>query len=207
MCDAIFELDLVALLPALRQGGAVILSGVAIKVLDDYLDRRDWEDDRAAPAYALLALSAGVALAPGLASSLFLAAYAVGMLMDLDQRYPTGLAGWQEILIVVLGGLLLTGWREMLGSLALMVAVQSGDDLLDWTTDRTHGRLTMVNRLGFGECVFLGLLAVAMALCLAPGKTALVAGAAGLIWCGERVLRGFRRRLADQGGREEGGPG
>lgn len=204
MFDAIFRADPAALLAALRQLAAVALAGVAVKLLDDYLDREDAEDARALPAYALLALSASVVLAPGLASSLFLAAYAVGMLKDLGRPFPARLTGWQEVALVVAAGLLLTGWREMLESLALMVAVQSGDDLLDWSLDRARGRTTLIGRIGLGECVFLCVFTAALAWCLAPGKTALVAGTAAGIWWGERALRasgrGLPERVAGGGG-------
>ncbi|MHB8756494.1 MAG: hypothetical protein ACYC6V_00530 [Bacillota bacterium] len=186
------------LLFAGRQVAAITLSGVAIKLLDDYLDGQEADELRSLPAYALLALSVAVALAPGPALSLFLAAYAVGMLKDLAVPFPAGLVGWQEVALVLLGGLLLTGWREMLGSVALMVAAQSADDLFDWGLDRAHGRPSLVGRLGLGECAFLLLFTAALGWSLAPGKAALVACTAAGIWWAERALAGQRAGVAEQ---------
>ena len=185
-----------SLLAAGRQVAAITLSGLAIKLLDDYLDRQEADELRPLPAYAILALSVAVALAPGPALSLFLAAYAVGMLKDLAVPFPAGLVGWQEIALVLLGGLLLTGWREMLGSVALMVAAQSAVDLLDWGLDRAHGRPSWVGRLGLGECGFLLFFTAGLGWSLAPDKAALVACAAAGIWWGERALTGQRRGVA-----------
>lgn len=188
--------DGAVLLAAGRQVASVALSGLAIKLLDDYLDDQEADRLRPLPAYALLALSVAVALAPGPALSLFLAAYAVGMLKDLAVPFPVRLTGWQEVALVVLVGLGLTGWREMLGSLSLMVAAQCGDDLLDWSLDRAHGRPSLVGRLGLGESVLLLVLTAGLGWSLAPGKTALVACTAAGIWWGERALLSSRRDVS-----------
>src|SRR5690606_29875589 len=91
---------------AARLLAAVAAAGVAIKLMDDYLDQElDALLGRrtlaaavgpGAVAYAMAALALAMLLDGPAAGSLFLAAYAVGMAHDPAGRLPTGLAGWQE---------------------------------------------------------------------------------------------------------------
>jgi hypothetical protein len=197
-------------LAAARQITAVALAALAVKLLDDFLDQDGAEPDRARPVYALLALSVATVLAPGLSLSLFLAAYALGMLGELGRPFPSGLSGWQEMAVVTVLGLLLLGWREMLGSLLLMGGVQVGDDLIDWSADRGAGRRSLVARWGLGESLFVLTIAFVLGWCLAPVKTTLVGAVSAGLWWTEQVSarskRGSPADGVDWGGRRDDDP-
>lgn len=120
---------------------AVLLTGAAVKLADDVLDRHlDACRGRitsynllqeGSTTYALAFLAVAAALDPPRATSLFAAAYAVGMVGTAGERLPSGLKGYQESLLL-LGGLgLWWGWQEIVSSLAVVGAWQLIDDMLD----------------------------------------------------------------------------
>ncbi len=129
----------------MRGLAAATLAGVAVKLMDDALDRRLDEaggrENSAArlgesvTAYALAALALGAAAEWRIAVSVFLAAYAVGMAGGLFGRLPSGLLGWQEAALALALGLLAVGVRGMGGSLLMVAGAQLADDLLDRSED------------------------------------------------------------------------
>lgn len=163
---------------------AVLGSGIAIKLMDDFIDRRidalagvsTWAAriGDGAVAYALVALTIGMLVDASVAGPLFLSAYAVGMAHELGRRLPTGLLGWHESVIAVglaalLGGVIATG-----AALAVVTFVQCMDDVLDARTDRLRGSRSLVRTLGVVETLLLGLAAFIVASALAPLLTAAV---------------------------------
>lgn len=170
---------------------AVVAAGVAIKLMDDDLDR---EDDRLAGkatvaaalgpgtgAYALAALAVAMLLDARVAGPLFLSAYAVGMAHAPGQRLPTGLAAWHESILAAGAGMLLAGVRPMMVSVAAMVFVQCADDLLDRAEDRRSARPSLITRLGPVETGLLGAAALLVGVSLAPGLMTAVIVAAVLV--------------------------
>lgn len=153
-----------------RETLGVFLTGVAVKLMDDHLDREkdrsagliNWSErlGRAALPYALTALLIATALDPRAAISFFFASYALGMGRDLGERLPTVLKGYQEIALALLIGIGLAGVRSMALALTLMGAVQFTDDLLDRHEDlRAADLLWVIGRgLGAVSSLALGLL-------------------------------------------------
>jgi 4-hydroxybenzoate polyprenyltransferase len=141
---------------------SVVLCSLAIKLLDDYLDREldtasgeyNWINclGEGAVAYSLPFLAISSALHPEIGVSLFLASWTVGMYRDLNVIYPSSLRGWQESLIVMAVGFCFAGWRTMICSLLLAGAVQLADDVIDRYTDQATGIRNLAHRWGAMPC-------------------------------------------------------
>lgn len=190
MSGAIFEL-FGSWSAVLRLVGSVVFAGVAIKLMDDYLDRdMDVLAGRRTVAagigagtiaYALAALTVGMLLDPRTAGPLFLASYALGMGHEPGRRLPSGLAAWQESFLAVLAGCPLAGTRRMVGALLAMVVVQCVDDLMDLAGDRRRGHRSWAVRLGEVETGLLAAAALLTGLALTPVLLVVVVAAAILI--------------------------
>ena len=162
MSPVIFELAGIAI--------PVILCSMAVKLVDDFLDRD--LDTRAgcfnfahtlgngAIVYGMLFLALGASINASVAVPLFLASYCIGMFNDLKKTFTSGLSGLQESLLVFILGLLLWGWQRMLFSLFFIASVQLFDDYLDIYTDQLVGYRNLAHRLGKVECLLLSLLAL-----------------------------------------------
>lgn len=164
-----------------KQVVAILCAGMAIRLMDDVVDRASDKsiglvtsvDQLADTAlvYALAALATGAFLAPALVGALFLAAYAVGMGGDLKRRLPSGLSGYQESVLVIAIGIAGAGVWIMSWAVAVMVALQAIDDLRDLTIDGRTGSRNMCQVLGQGEVILLGLLALLTSLNLSLALT------------------------------------
>lgn len=150
---------------------AVALVAIAVKLLDDALDR---EEDRvvgrpnwagglgpAVTAYAMAALAAAAALSARDALPLFWAGYAWGMAHDGPARLPLGLTARQESALAVAVSLATAGVADTLGALALVGSIQLLDDWLDLRGDQEAAGLGTVprnwaGRLGRVEAFLLG---------------------------------------------------
>lgn len=196
-----------------RLAAAVAAAGVAIKLMDDWLDRElDALTGRVTLAamvgdgtiaYALAALAVGMLLHAPAAGTLFLAAYALGMAHDATRRLPTGLAAWQESLLAVVAGVILAGPAVMVAALAAMSAVQCADDLLDAAEDRRRGARSWVHRLGRVETALILVIALLVGFVLAPVLTGAVIAAAIAV---DRTIAWAAGRLSPVAG-ERGGEG
>ncbi|HEY8417054.1 MAG TPA: hypothetical protein VIK93_03340 [Limnochordales bacterium] len=190
---------------------AVVAAGVAIKLMDDWLDRElDALTGRVTLAaalgngviaYALAALAIGMLLQPPVAGTLFLAAYALGMAHDATRRLPTGLAAWQELLLAVGAGMLLAGPYVMVASMVAMIFVQCADDLLDWAEDRRRGLRSWAERLGRVETALVAGIALLVGFVLAPVLMGAVIVAAVLV---DRTMHWAALRLLPTAGEREG---
>lgn len=165
----------------LRQMSAVLLCGIAVKLMDDYLDRElDYRTGRHNWAYylgnctliyAMVAIVLAAALHYILAVSLFLASYVVGMGHELRQMLPSHLSGWQESLLVLCLGVILCGWRVMLFAVCYIGAVQIIDDCLDYFVDTLvsgSGKRNLARLFGPTEAVLLAILLLLVAWYLLP---------------------------------------
>lgn len=187
---------------------AVFAAGVAIKLMDDFVDRHvdalggtvTWAGrmgDGALP-YAMAALAVSMLLDASVGGTLFLAAYALGMAHDGRRRLPSGLLGWHESLAAAAAGALLAGPWRMAASLAALTFVQCVDDLIDAGADARRGRRSLVAALGTIETCLLGLAALVVAEALAPIVTTAV------VVCSACVV-GLTSRLAPAAGRRRSG--
>ncbi|NLP18130.1 MAG: hypothetical protein GX376_03430 [Firmicutes bacterium] len=174
---------------------AIFLVGVVIKLIDDYLDEMDESykpnDHRNAclakrlgrgiAPYGLLLFATAVSLDAGSASTLFFAAYVVGMVKDPDLVLPTYLSAWGESLIVITIGMLLWGYPEMLSSTVIMAAVQLIDDYKDQELDKRENRNNLVQQWGKIEVLLLIILTILISLMLDWGKSIIVLALTPLI--------------------------
>lgn len=163
---------------------AVLFTGAAIKLMDDFVDRRmdawagvtTWAGqlgDGALP-YSMAALAIALLIDARSAGTLFLAAYSLGMAHELRRTLPSGLLGWHESVIALSVGALLGGPLPMAAALAAMVFVQCIDDLDDAETDRLRGQRSFVVAFGRWETIMLAAAALIVASALAPLLTTAV---------------------------------
>jgi len=179
---------------------AVLGTGLSVKLMDDFLDEerdvtagiRNWAQllGRSTLPYSLLALAVAAALNPPWAVSLFLASYAVGMSYDHGERLPFGLDNYREAILAVAAGWFLLGPLEMATSLALVIFLQTVDDLWDWRQDRELGRQSMINAIGPVEAVLLAVIMLVLSGSLDPPKTLAVTGAGILFTIPPHMLKG-----------------
>ncbi len=197
--------------PLVRLAGAVIAAGLAIKLMDDYLDREfdalvgrrtvaAWLGPGTV-AYALAALAVATLLEAQAAGTLFLASYAVGMAHEPGRRLPTGLTAWQESLLAAVLGLVLGGFAAMCSATAAMFFVQCADDFRDAASDRMAGGQTLASRLGRVETGMLAVAALLVALAINPLLAIVVAAGAALV---DALLRWAARRLPPMPGETAG---
>lgn len=154
------------LLPTLLSAPAVLLVGIAVKLMDDLIDgEASWRDITLVgqAVYALAALALALALEPRVGFALFAGAYALGMVTELGLRNAAGLPHWLEAVIAVGLAALLSGPQLALQALLSLTAVQLLDDLIDYRTDASLPRRSLAHRFGRGEAALLGLIALALA--------------------------------------------
>ena len=190
-------------------GLAVFLTALAVKALDDLLDEPErWAGEagravgRGGPwlaAYIAVALVLAAGLAPGTSVSLFLMAYAVGMLPSLGEKLPSGLPSWAESLAALAVAVLVAGPLETLGSLLVIAGAQAFDDYRDADEDRAAGRASLAVALGQRGALAAAILLGLGALVVAPAKA--LSGAAVTV---SLVLGWAGRKGPSEGGGEGG---
>lgn len=125
---------------------SILLIGVVIKILDDYMDREIdailgnklnplLENSGVLP-YTLLLFSIACILDVNTSVSLFLASYAVGMAGNLSATMPSSLYGYQESLAILILGPLVFGFKCFASSMSIIIVLQLLDDDLDYEKDR-----------------------------------------------------------------------
>jgi len=161
---------------------ALFSIGLAIKLMDDHLDREEADGarlplaarlGRGVCAYTVLSYALAAWLKPSWAWTLFLASYACGMLGSGAWRLPSGLPGWLETVLAFALGVTAAGWREMASSTAFVMGVQLWDDVVDFARDRYLTRANLAQRWGRVEAALAGTALLFIALFLAAAKTLL----------------------------------
>lgn len=165
----------------LRSPASIVAAGVAVKLMDDYLDaagdRRTrtvrWAARIGAGTlpYSLFALTVALLLDTKVAAALFLGAYAIGMAHDLGRTMPTGLKGWQESVVAAIAAVLGTGWTLAATAFAAMIFVQCLDDMEDTEEDLVRGQHNFVHALGSVETALLAVASFIVAVSFAPQLT------------------------------------
>lgn len=182
----------------------IFLTGIVIKLMDDYLDQElDKIEgkftlavilDKAIVPYSLLSMVFCMMIYPNLAGSLFLASYIIGMGSNLKQRLPLGLNAFQEFVIFGILGLIIFGFIEMLSSLVIIIFIQFVDDFLDFYSDAKFTRRNFVIRFGFLESVIITLICLIASLILDWEKAVLVSISTPLILY---ILNQWRKWIKD----------
>lgn len=130
-----------AIFDAVRVVFAALLSGFAVKIMDDCIDR-EYDAALGLPnlanrygagvaAYGMLSLLLACVCHITLAFALFTSAYAVGMGFTDTTAYPTKLTGRGEVLLAVVMSLSFTGIRTTILALSVMVGAQFIDNWID----------------------------------------------------------------------------
>jgi len=130
-----------AIFDALRVVLAALLSGIAVKIMDDCIDR-EYDAALVLPnlsnrygtgivAYGMLSLLLACISHITLTVALFTSAYAVGMGFTDTTTYPTRLRGRGEVLLAIAVSLSFTGFRITVLALSVMVGAQLIDDWID----------------------------------------------------------------------------
>lgn len=194
MCGAIFAEGGV---PLLRDVIAVLCSGFAVKLMDDFLDEP--EDSmrgvlttssrfgRAAAPYAMLLLAIGASMNLSWTVSLFLASYCLGMFNAPQERLPSALKGYQESGLAFALCMAVAGYQETIHSFLLMAAWGTIDAIVDRELDpreRQSGygmpaRLKPLMQAEFSLPVSVWILSYGYAL--QPAKTVIVSVVAAII--------------------------
>ncbi|HHT01128.1 MAG TPA: hypothetical protein GXZ96_00305 [Firmicutes bacterium] len=183
---------------------AVFFCGLAIKLLDDFLDhqkdalwgRWNWVE-RLGPAtavYGMAALAVACSLDAQQALPLFWAAYALGMVSAPAERYPSGTSAWMETISCLVFCGFCFGLQHTTFALFALMAVQCIDDVMDseqtpvcaaWPlVGHMVGRGSMWDRV---TMTVVGSLCGGMAVLLDPMATGRVGAAAVLIWVMARM--------------------
>lgn len=190
----------------MRLSAAVLLTGVAVKLMDDFLDLRydvfEGTETLAVRlgegsiAYALVSFALAAGADAKTAVALMVGAYAVGMAGDFDRQLPSGLYGFQESLALLAAAALLVPWRAVLWAASAMLCVQLLDDLEDLATDRLTGNPNLARRIGVVEAHMLALGALFVAALTHPVGTVAVFVAVPLVGWGCQTARTpvFRKR-------------
>jgi len=186
----------------------IVLSGVTIKLMDDWLDVEYDKSvgrttlavrlGRAVLPYGLLCLALAMALASKLALTLFIAAYAIGMGHDLREKMPTRLPGWIESLVALGLAAIYAGWQLASWALFVMLMIQLLDDLMDLQQDRRSGQNNWAQRFGTVEATLAMFICALVAVLLMPMETAMVFGALPVVHVVMSLAGGLRIRRAER---------
>lgn len=166
--------------------GATAFTGVAIRLMDDFLDEPEPFLSRLAPlvaragrgviAYALFFLALGAACNLEWAVTLFLCAYAIGMGHDGLRPLPSGLPAWGESALALAVGVGRFGFFSLVASFTAVLFVQILDDFMDVREDRERGGGNWVLRWGSVESALMAVLAALLSWGLCWQRFLLVAG-------------------------------
>lgn len=195
-------------LDVFRLVAGIWLEALAVRIMDDYLDLYyDLEQGRVTLAaslregslpYSLLVMGLAVYLTPRESLSLFGAAYAVGMAGEMTLRYPLGLPGYLEAVLVVAAVILMTGWRQTVFALLVIAAIQAFDDLVDYDGEQRRASRNWAVRWGKIPMTFFALAAGALALLM---ETVQAAAAFAGVWVAGFVTAAAAVRLKEGGAR------
>jgi len=184
---------------------AALLAACSVKLLDDLLDSGPDDDLYAHRAvYCALALCLACLARAGVAVPLFLACYAVGMIMTPAGGAPpapgTGkvfsasavapaFLRFAEPAGAVLVLIAFYGPARAAAALLLALFAQLGDDILDFRADLASGQANLVHRFGVVECALAAASMLFAAASLEFRLTLCALAGAVSVWAGERAVR------------------
>lgn len=176
--------------PLAKEFLAVFLTGLVIKLTDDFIDReydillgrQNFTNVLGAGIlpYAIVIFSLACLLEPQTSISLFFSSYIIGMTAEYSTKMPSGLYGYQESLIMLSLGILVLGYIEMFSSLFIMWTIQLWDDLYDYKKEIACSK-NCVKLLGKVECLLSSIIFFLFALYLDAAKAIVVSLLAILI--------------------------
>lgn len=175
MLPTIFEI--------LKQVFCIFLTGIVIKLMDDYVDQDidklsgqnnifNLDEIRIMP-YILLIFSLACYIDLKTATSLFFASYSLGMMESLDAKMLTSIYSYQESVLIIILGILMFGLHEMLSSLCIVAFIDLTDDYIDCKMDKNYKK-NWVFILGKVEVLILSIIFLLFALYTNLCKSVLV---------------------------------
>jgi hypothetical protein len=143
---------------------AIFLTGLVIKLMDDYLDqeidrannRYSWAmklETRIVP-YTLLILSLAMFFDYKLSIALLWASYIVGMGVSTD-NLAVGLKTYQEVIILLMIGFFILDIKQFLFSLVIILFIQASDDYIDYHREKYISSDNFINYLGRAGTLFI----------------------------------------------------
>ena len=164
---------------------AVALAGIAIKLLDDFLD---YAVDFAcgnpslidvlgsgSVVYTLVFAVLACSINLELTAPLMLAAYSVGMLKAPSEMLPLGLSAWMESVVIVIATWAIFGWSATTVSILLMLAVEFVDDIIDYSRDSVGVVTNLAHTLGKVQLILLSAAVIIAAFIVDRRTTVMVA--------------------------------
>lgn len=152
---------------------AILATAVVVKTIDDVLDLEDPNESpyvtffgRGTLPYMTALFSLALLFHFETAFTLFWASYTMGMIGAPSQVLPTGVMSIIEIGIGVFLLFIVSGRFTAIWGIMLILAIQLGDDLLDKEDDRKGTNVALL--IGSGECLFLLMIALYIAVTLRP---------------------------------------
>jgi len=153
------------LLTIFKKITSIFLTGLTIKMMDDFLDK-DLDGltkennmivllGSGIIPYILVLFSIACAIDSKISAGLFLSSYCLGMANDFTAKMPSGLYGYHESVLSLILGFSLLGIKTMASSLFVMAAVQLWDDYVDFD-NAYFTKKNWAVILGKGECLILG---------------------------------------------------
>lgn len=182
----------------------LVATGLAIKLMDDFLDRQldnmkdIWNSyvllENSILPYSLLLLTIGLILNTRESSSLFMASYIIGMGYVYKSVLPSKLKIWQESLIVLIIGLYLLGFKEITSSILLIIFIQILDDFLDYNIDYKYKGNNLVYRFGVINTLFIEIFLLIISILFYPVKIKIFLLAAGTVYFFVKLLKLYYNR-------------
>lgn len=145
-----------------RLFSAIFITGVVIKIMDDYIDGGDnrcckliQDMGNGVLPYTIILCCFAIVLDKDTSITLIVSAYVVGMFNDLKRPLSLGLNGYQEILATSLVCIMFLGTSEFVSSFIIIVLIQLIDDLIDYKRDSFYGSHNFVSKFGKIEVILL----------------------------------------------------
>ena len=189
---------------------AIILTGISIKLLDDFVD---YSIDHSlgmsslvdilglgSPIYALLFAVFACSINLQLSAPLILSAYSIGMLKDPSQMLFLGLTAWMESVIVIFVCWIFFGLSATLVSILLMITVEFVDDIIDYSYEMKGTTTNLVNVIGKTQLLLLSIATVIGAFIINSRTTILVSICApGIGICLDIISRSYKKETGIYG--------
>jgi len=155
--------------------------GIVIKLMDDFLDKdidrltHQWNFaiilNRALLPYSFVLLIISLYLNFSDSVSIFAASYAIGMAGDYKEKLPTRLYSWQEGILVLIMGVFISSFYDIISAVIIVSIIQIIDDLIDFKNDiKSQARNVIVKYGRVNSFLSIGIL-ILLSIRFCPVKT------------------------------------
>ncbi len=151
--------------------GSVILTGITIKLIDDYLDNDKTifskiieNMGKGILPYSIIIFSISCLLNLETSVSLVSSAYIVGMISDFNRKLTFNLKGYEESILIFIILVIFLGFNEMVSSLIIIFITQLIDDIIDINKDKYYNNKNLAFKLGVVESILISVILVLITL-------------------------------------------